>query len=125
MKHRFSFRHARVLAALALILLPLIFCCAGAEGLPGARQSVEYTLRLDLRQRLVGQNATGQNTIAMPSGLTQADKAAISSAVSSLRSAMVNREATVSVEVKTRKKKIIDFFLEPFQTYKSEALRER
>ncbi len=99
MKHRFSFRHARVLAALALILLPLIFCCAGAEGLPGARQSVEYTLRLDLRQRLVGQNATGQNTIAMPSGLTQADKAAISSAVSSLRSAMVNREATVSVEV--------------------------
>lgn len=32
---------------------------------------------------------------------------------------------TVSAEIKTRKKKIIDFFLEPFQTYKSEALRER
>lgn len=31
----------------------------------------------------------------------------------------------VSAEIKTRKKKIIDFFLEPFQTYKSEALRER
>lgn len=32
---------------------------------------------------------------------------------------------TVSAEIKTRKKKVIDFFLEPFQTYKSEALRER
>ncbi len=32
---------------------------------------------------------------------------------------------TVSAEIKTRKKKIIDFFLEPFQTYKNEALRER
>lgn len=31
----------------------------------------------------------------------------------------------VSAEIKTRKKRIIDFFLEPFQTYKSEALRER
>ena len=31
----------------------------------------------------------------------------------------------VSAEVKTRKKRIIDFFLEPFKTYKSEALRER
>ena len=31
----------------------------------------------------------------------------------------------VSAEIKTRKKHIIDFFLEPFQTYKSEALRER
>ena len=32
---------------------------------------------------------------------------------------------TVSAEIKTRKKRIIDFFLEPFQTYKNEALRER
>lgn len=32
---------------------------------------------------------------------------------------------SVSAEIKTRKKKVIDFFLEPFQTYKSEALRER
>ena len=32
---------------------------------------------------------------------------------------------TVSAEIKTRKKRIIDFFLEPFQTYKDEALRER
>ena len=32
---------------------------------------------------------------------------------------------TVSAEIKTRKKRIIDFFLEPFQTYKHEALRER
>lgn len=31
----------------------------------------------------------------------------------------------VSAEIKTRKKKVIDFFLEPFQTYRSEALRER
>ena len=31
----------------------------------------------------------------------------------------------VSAEIKTRKKRIIDFFLEPFQTYKNEALRER
>ena len=31
----------------------------------------------------------------------------------------------VSAEIKTRKKRIIDFFLEPFQTYKSEAMRER
>lgn len=31
----------------------------------------------------------------------------------------------VSAEIKTRKKKIIDFFLEPFQTYRNEALRER
>lgn len=31
----------------------------------------------------------------------------------------------VSAEIKTRKKRIIDFFLEPFHTYKSEALRER
>ncbi len=31
----------------------------------------------------------------------------------------------VSAEIKTRKKKIIEFFLEPFQTYKNEALRER
>lgn len=32
---------------------------------------------------------------------------------------------SVSAEIKTRKKRIIDFFLEPFQTYKNEALRER
>lgn len=32
---------------------------------------------------------------------------------------------SVSAEIKTRQKKVIDFFLEPFQTYKSEALRER
>ena len=31
----------------------------------------------------------------------------------------------VTAEIKTRKKRIIDFFLEPFQTYKNEALRER
>ncbi len=31
----------------------------------------------------------------------------------------------VSAEIKTRKKRIIEFFLEPFQTYKNEALRER
>ena len=31
----------------------------------------------------------------------------------------------VSAEIKTRKKRIIDFFLEPFATYKNEALRER
>ena len=31
----------------------------------------------------------------------------------------------ISAEIKTRKKRIIDFFLEPFKTYKSEALRER
>ena len=99
MKHRFTFRHVRILAALAVILLPLLFCCAGADGLIGARQSAQYTLRLDLRQRLVGQNAAGQNGIAMPSGLTQADKAAISSAVTTLRTAMVNRQTSVSVEV--------------------------
>jgi hemolysin D len=42
-----------------------------------------------------------------------------------------NREAhlssgmTVSAEIKTRKKKIYEFFLEPFKKYQSESLRER
>ena len=31
----------------------------------------------------------------------------------------------VTAEIKIKKKKIIDFFLDPFRKYKDEALRER
>ena len=41
------------------------------------------------------------------------------------RVADISSGMTASAEIKIRQKRIIEFFLDPFRRYKSEALRER
>ena len=45
-------------------------------------------------------------------------------AVDDSRSGLIYR-VMLSAEIKTRQKRVIEFFLDPFRTYLSEGLRER
>ena len=69
-----------------------------------------------------------------PDAITDKERGQIYKVLVSLDATSFNKDGkelsmisgmTVSAEIKTRKKRVIDFFLEPFQTYKNEALRER